>query len=190
MKLCGVGQSTPLTPLTYQQISNHFVTDCHKLFLAIAWYTGERPEAILSMDVKHVYEDVARREPRDSVIYPLSNRKDKCTREVSSHWALKLMLSAYQPPASGFLFPSLYRADKHLTRQAIDKAFRRAVKKAGLQNKGFSLYSARRGFITRLNEQGYDIKVIQKLTGHKSIGSLIRYIDVTDEQLKNAIANF
>jgi integrase/recombinase XerD len=190
VKICGIGQATPLNPLTYQQISNHFVTDCHKLFLAIAWYTGERPEAILSMDVKHVYENVARREPRDSVLYPSSNRKDKRTREVPSNWALKLMLSVYQPPESGFLFPSLYKADQHLTRQAIDKAFRRAVKKAGLQNKGFSLYSARRGFITRLNEQGYDIKVIQRLTGHKSINSLIRYIDVTDEQLKNAIANF
>ena len=190
MKISGVGQATPLNPITYQQISNHFVTDCHKLFLAIAWYTGERPEAILSMDVKHIYEDVVRREPRDTVLYPCSNRKDKRTREVPTYWALKLMLSAYEPPVSGFLFPSLYRADKHLTRQAMDKAFRRAVKKAGLQNKGFSLYSARRGFITRLNDQGYDIKVIQQLTGHRSINSLLRYIDVTDEQLRNAIANF
>jgi integrase/recombinase XerD len=190
MKICGVGQATPLTPLLYQQISNHLVTDCHKLFLAIAWYTGERPEAILSIDVKHIYENVERREPRDTVLYPSSNRKDKCTREVPSNWALKLMLSAYKPPESGFLFPSLYKSGQHLSRQAIDKAFRRALKKACLENKGFSLYSARRGFITRLNEQGYDIKVIQKLTGHKSIGSLIRYIDVTDEQLKSAIANF
>ena len=190
MKICGVGQATPLNPLTYQQISNHFVTDCHKLFLAIAWYTGERPEAILSMDVKHVYEDVARREPRDTVLYPSFNRKDKRTREVPTYWALKLMLGAYQPPASGFLFPSLYRTDKHLSRQAIDKAFRRAVNKAGLQNKGFSLYSARRGFISRLNELGYDIKVIQELTGHRSINSLVRYIHVSDEQLKNVIANF
>jgi integrase/recombinase XerD len=190
VKIGGVGQSTPLNPLTYQQISNHFVTDCHKLFFAISWYTGERPESILSMDVKHVYEDVLRREPRDTVLYPSCNRKDKCTREVPNNWALKLILSAYQPPESGFLFPSLYRADKHLSRQAIDKAFRRAVKKAGLANKGFSLYSARRGFITRLNEQGYDIKVIQRLTGHRSINSLVRYIDVTDKQLKNAIAHF
>jgi integrase/recombinase XerD len=190
MKIGGIGQATPLNPFTYQQISNHFVTDCHKLFLAIAWYTGERPEAILSMDVNHIYEDVARRQPRDTVLYPLFNRKDKRTREVPSNWALKLMLGAYQPPESGFLFPSLYKPDKHLSRQAIDKAFRRALKKAGLQNKGFSLYSARRGFITRLNDQGLDIKVIQRLTGHKSIDSLIRYIDVTDDQLKNAISNF
>jgi integrase/recombinase XerD len=190
MKICGVGQATPLTPLLYQLISNHLVTDCHKLFLALAWYTGERPNAILSIDVKHIYENIERREPRDTLLYSLSNRKDKRTREVPSNWALKLMLSAYQPPESGFLFPSLYKSDQHLSRQAIDKAFRRAVKKAGLENKGFSLYSARRGFITRLNEQGYDIKVIQKLTGHRSINCLIRYIDVTDDQVKNAIANF
>lgn len=190
MKISGFGQATPLNPINYQQISNHFVTDCHKLFLAIAWYTGERPEAILSIDVKHIYKDIARCDPRDTVLYPSSNRKDKRTREVPSNWVLKLMLRAYQPPATGFLFPSLYRADKHLSRQAMDKAFRCAVKKAGLQNEGFSLYSARRGFITRLNEQGCDIKVIQELTGHRSIKSLIQYIDVTDEQLKNAIANF
>lgn len=190
MKIAGIGQATPLNLLTYQQISNHFVADSHKLFLALAWYTGERPEAILSIDVKHVYLDVARCQPRDTVLYPASNRKDKITREVPNHWALKLMLSAYKPPEKGFLFPSLYKADRHLSRQAMDKAFRRAVQKAGLGNQGYSLYSARRGFITRLNEQGYDIKVIQKLTGHRSLSSLIRYIDVSDDQLRNAIANF
>ena len=190
MKICGVGQSTPLNPLTYQQISNHFVTDVHKIFLAISWYTGERPEAILSMDVNHIYLDVAKRQPRDTVLYPASNRKDKKTREVPNHWALKLLLSAYNPHDNGFLFPSLYKRDTHLSRQAMDKAFRRALKKAGLQNLGYSLYSARRGFITRLHEQGYDIKVIQTLTGHTSITSLLRYIDVSDEQRRNAIANF
>ncbi len=150
MKISRAGQSTPLTSQTYQQISNHFVTDVHKLFLAIAWYTGERPEAILRMDVTHIYLDVGRRQPRDTVIYPATNRKDKNTREVPCHWALKLMLSAYNPPEKGFLFPSLYKGGQHLSRQAIDKAFRRALKKAGLNNLGYSLYSARRGFITRL----------------------------------------
>ncbi|MEG4013111.1 MULTISPECIES: tyrosine-type recombinase/integrase [unclassified Microcoleus] len=190
MKISGFGQSTPLSLLTYQQISNHFVTDAHKLFFAISWYTGERPKAILSMDVNHAYSDAVKRQPRDSVLFPASNRKDKQTREVFSHRALKLMLSAYQPPENGFLFPSLYKADRHLSRQAIDKAFRRALKKAGLENQGFSLYSARRGFITRLTEQGYDMKVIQRLTGHRSLSSLIRYIEVSDSQLKSAIDNF
>ncbi|MEG4458271.1 tyrosine-type recombinase/integrase [Microcoleus sp. N9_A1] len=190
MKFLRLGQATPLCPITFNQISNHFATDVYKLFLGLAWYTGERPEAILRIDVNHVYADVAKRQPRDTVIYPAYNRKDKKTRQVDTHRVLKLMLAAYQPPESGFLFPSLYRADQHLSRQAVDKAFRRAVKKAGLENQGFSLYSARRGFITRLNEQGCDVKLIQRITGHKSLSSLVRYIEVSDAQIKNAIDNF
>lgn len=190
MKVLRFGQATPLTQSTFNQISNQFATDVYKLFLAISWYTGERPEAILRIDVAHVYQNPITRQPRDTVIYPGPNRKDRQTRELTIHRALKLMLSAYQPPESGFLFPSLYRADKHLSRQAVDKAFRRAVKKAGLEYQGFSLYSARRGFITRLNEQGCDVKLIQRLTGHKSLSSLARYIDISEEQLRNAINNF
>jgi integrase/recombinase XerD len=190
MKIARVGQATPLTQSTYNQISNQFVTDIYKIFLAISWYTGERPEAILKIDVTHVYQNPTLRQPRDTVIYPGANRKDRQTRELPVHRVLKLVLSAYQPPTTGFLFPSLYRADKHLSRQAVDKAFRRAVKKAGLDHQGFSLYSARRGFVTRLTEQGCDVKLIQRLTGHRSVSSLMRYVEVSDAQLKNAIDIF
>ena len=190
MKILRVGQATPLCPVTYTLISDQLPTDFYKLFLGIAWYTGERPATILKMDVSHVYKDPVTRQPRDTIVYPLYNRKDKSTREISVHRALKLMLSAYQPPESGFLFRSLYREDKHITKQAVDKAYRRALKKAGLGNQGFTLYSPRRGFITRLNKQGCDIKVIQRLTGHRSLSSLVRYIEVDPLQLKNAIDNF
>jgi len=190
MKISRNGQATPLNPQTYRQISNHLKSQKHKLFLGIAWYTVERPEAILSVDVNHIYENPAQRQPRDTIIYPGVNRKDRRTREVPTHWELKLMLAAYQPPESGFLFPSFYDNEQHLSRQAIDKVFRLAVQKAGLEHRGFSLYSARRGFITHLSEKGISIKTIQSLTGHKSLSSLIQYIDVSDEQRRNAIANF
>ncbi|NQE37529.1 tyrosine-type recombinase/integrase [Microcoleus asticus] len=190
MKIAGIGQATPLTQITFNQISNQFTADVYKLFLGISWYTGERPGAILKIDVSHIYQNAATRQPRDTVLYPARNRKDRQTRELTIHRALKLILAAYQPPETGFLFPSLYRADKHLSQQAVDKAFRRAVKKAGLEYQGFSLYSARRGFITHLNEQGCSLKVIQKATGHRSISSLMRYVEVSDLQVKNAIDNF
>ena len=190
MKISRNGQATPLNPQTYRQISNHLRREKHKLFLGSAWYTGERPEASLSVDVNHIYENPAQRQPRDTIIYPGVNRKDRRTREVPTHWELKLMLAAYQPPKSGFLFPSLYDNEQHLSRQAIDKVFRVAVQKAGLQHRGFSLYSARRGFVTHLSEKGFSIKTIQSLTGHKSLSSLSQYIDVSDEQRRNAIANF
>lgn len=190
MKFSRLGQATPLCKSSFNQISNYFAADVYKLFLGIAWYTGERPGAILKMDVSHIYQNPATRQPREKVLYPAANRKDKQTRELDIHRDLKLLLKAYQPPESGFLFPSLYRSDKHLSSQAVDKAFRLAVKKAGLEHQGFSLYSARRGFITRLNEQGCDVKLIQRLTGHRSLSSLARYIEISDAQLKNAIDNF
>ncbi|MEG3955247.1 tyrosine-type recombinase/integrase [Microcoleus sp. herbarium2] len=190
MKICRNGQATPLTPQTYQEISNHLRLEKHKLFLGIAWYTGERPEAILSVDVGHIYENPAQRQPRDTIIYPGASRKDNKTREVPTHWALKLMLAAYQPPEKGFLFPSFYDNEQHLSRQAMDKVFRLAVQKAGLEHRGFSLYSARRGFITHLSEKGLSIKTIQSLTGHKSLSSLVQYIEVSEEQRRNAIAIF
>ena len=189
MKLSRFGQSTPLCPKVYQQISNGFDIETYKVFLALAWYTGERPQAILKINVNHVYLEPSNRLVRDTIIYPAVNRKDKQSREVPIHRTLKLVLSAYKPPAEGFLFPSLY-GKGHLSRQATDKAFRQALKKAGLENQGYSLYSMRRGFITHLRSLGYDLKVIQKLTGHRSLSSLVRYIEVSEEQLKNAIENF
>jgi integrase/recombinase XerD len=83
----------------------------------------------LSVDVDHVYENPEQRQPRDTILYPGANRKDNKTREVPTHWALKLMLAAYQPPESGFLFPSFYNNEQHLSRQAMDKVFRLAVQK-------------------------------------------------------------
>ncbi|MCY7382528.1 MAG: tyrosine-type recombinase/integrase [Microcoleus sp. CAN_BIN18] len=190
MKLSRFGQSTPLDPKTYQQISNCFARDIYKIFLALAWYTGERPQAILKMNVAHVYLDQSQRVVRNTIIYPASNRKDKQSREIPVHRTLKLILGNYQPPSEGYLFPSSYKDKKHLSRQGVDKGFRRALVKAGLDNQGYSLYSARRGFITHLKRLGYDIKVIQKLTGHRNLNSLVRYIDVSEEQLRNAIENF
>jgi len=190
VKISRFGQSTPLDPKTYQQISDCFDREIYKIFLGLAWYTGERPQAILKMRVGDVYLNPDKRIVRDLVLYPAINRKDKQSREVPIHRALKLILGAYEPPKEGFLFPSFYKEKGHITRQAADKAFRIALEKAGLNNQGYSLYSARRGFITHLRRLGYDIKVIQKLTGHRSLNSLIRYIEVSEEQLKNAIKNF
>jgi integrase/recombinase XerD len=142
------------------------------------------------MDVSHAYSDPMRCTFRDTILYAASNRKGETTREVPTHRALKLILSAYQPNEKGFLFPSFYRDSGHLSRQGMDKALRRALKKVGLENQGYSLYSARRGFITHLKNIGCDVKVIQKLTGRRSLNSLIGHLEVSQEQLKNAIENF
>jgi integrase/recombinase XerD len=191
VKLNRFGQATPLTHRTYQLISNQFLTSSHKLFWALAWYTGERPETILSMLVDHAYSNPAKNLPRTTILFPAVNRKGKTdTREVPCHQSLELVLKNYDAPSTGWLFPSLYRDDRHLSRQAMDRALRRALKKAGLADQGFSLYSPRRGFITRLDELGYSMRMIQAITGHRSLAALGKYIEVSDEKKRSVIEAF
>lgn len=190
VKILRFGQATPMTQESYELISKHLFTDIHKAFLAVAWYTGERPDAILKSHVTQFYVNPSRRIVRSSILYRASARKDKKTREIPCHKDLEKILRDFECLEDGYLFPSRVCENKHLSRQAIDRAFRRALKKAGLENQGYSLYSARRGFITRLNNLGCSPGLIKSLSGHASLASLGRYIEISQEQRQNAIANF
>lgn len=187
MKFERFGQATPLDAKSFRRILDGFLRDDHKLFWTLCWYTGERPGAILQMKVEQCYEDAGRRRVRSQILFPASSRKDRKTREVPLARNLELALKAYAAPVTGYLFPSPYKPDQHITARAIDKAFRRAIARAGLVGQGYSLYSARRGFITELHRAGYDVRVIQALTGHSSLSMLARYIDVSPEQQRLAI---
>jgi integrase/recombinase XerD len=50
-----------------------------------------------------------------------------------------------------------------------------------------SSHSGRRTFATRLNARGVGMRTIQKLMGHRHIGTTALYCDVSDETLRNAV---
>jgi integrase/recombinase XerD len=178
------GQATPLVQKTYEITSDAFVAPAYKLFWALAWYTGESPQAILNLEVANVYVNPKERKSRDTIVYPCSSRKDKKTREVPVHRNLSLALvTIYKPSSEGLLFPSPYNSAQPITYQAVDKALRVALEKTGLSGKGYSLYSARRGFIMQLLEKEPNIKVVQRLTGHSSITSLMKYVKAFKKQV-------
>jgi len=64
----------------------------------------------------------------------------------------------------------------------LQKWFRKLYDKAGLQ--GASSHSGRRTFITRLIEQGADIKAVSRLAGHASIVTTAIYVADNPERLK------
>lgn len=191
MNLKGIRHIVPLDHHSYESIRNEFITDAHRMFWAMAWFTGESPEMILSMDVLDAYLNPERRITREEILYPLIGKGEKRkNREVPLHQSLKAELEIYKPPASGFLFPSLSRKTGHLSRQAIDKSFRRAVKKAGLESEGYSLSSPRCGFINRLDELGVSLRIIQAITGCQSFAILQRQIEISAEKKRAAIEAF
>ena len=77
---------------------------------------------------------------------------------------------------------------KHISRQAVDKYWRRQFIKLNLDHKGFSTHSCRRWLITQLAHNGIDVKTIQQITGHKSINVLLEYVEADEKRISNALA--
>lgn len=68
------------------------------------------------------------------------------------------------------------------TPNALQKWFKSLYDKAGII--GASSHSGRRTFITRLIEQGADIKAVSKLAGHASIVTTAIYVEDNPDRLK------
>jgi integrase/recombinase XerD len=58
---------------------------------------------------------------------------------------------------------------------------------AGLRVGEKSPHSGRRTFATRLNAKGVGMRTIQKLMGHRHIGTTALYCDVSEDTLRNAV---
>lgn len=185
------GQAAVLTNADYAKIRNQIKSQKYKLLLDLAWYTGERWGALVKLQVLDVYSLDG--SPCEYINFRARTRKatpngKRLTRQVPVHHTLAELLAAYKPlPGSVWLFPSR-GADKPMSLRAADQILRTAVQRAGLTAKGISTHSTRRTFITRLANRGVSLAIIKKATGHTDLKVLSRYIEVSDDDVKNAIA--
>ena len=188
------GQSTILSDGDYLTIKNHLVNHNHKLIVDIAWWTGERLGAICKLSTSAVFD--AKGQVLTHVTFPARVRKaspdgTRKTRQVPVHRNLRAILREYwqlhKPDINGYLFPGS-AVDAPIQFQSADDALRRAIVKAGMESRGISTHSFRRSFITKLARKGIAVSKIQKLTGHADLKVLSRYIEVSDDELAEAIA--
>lgn len=129
------------------------------------------------------------------VTFRRANTKTKTTRQVPTAPQLATELDAYRkawaeehghPPARDeVLFPAKGSTHTPMSRQAADKALRQACATLGLE--GVSTHSFRRSFATGALRRGVDLPTIQKVTGHKSLGSLGHYLEVDEAEVLAAI---
>lgn len=186
------GQSAILSDSDYSRIRRHLKNKQHRLLWDIARYTGERWGAILKLQVSDVYDDRGR--PREEITFRACTRKaspdgKQNTRQVPAHSSLRDSLEAYKASQeSQWLFPSPNDPTKPITLRAGDLALRRAIALAGLESKGISTHSTRRSFITRLHSAGVDLYTIQRITGHQDLKALGRYVEISADRVKGAIA--
>ena len=151
--------------------------DPHRLIFQICFYTAARISEVVQLERSDIVSG--------HLVYRRSNTKTKRTRSIRISPALAKLLIASELPASGYLFPG--RKGGHITSRAADKALRIACDRLGLE--GFSTHSFRRSFLTKLYNQGTNLKIIQRVTGHESLDSLARYLEVDKDEVEKAICS-
>ena len=90
--------------------------------------------------------------------------------------------------ASGWVFPTLIPGQSksgHRTNMA--RPFARAVVRAGLDPDKVTPHTMRHTAITRLVKAGVDLPTIQKISGHKTLSMVLRYVHIHGEHVDAAI---
>jgi len=185
------GQSGILTESDYGKIRKQIKSQKYKILLDLAWYTGERWGSLVKLQLEDIYN--LDRTPRDYITFRARTRKaspdgKRRTRQVPVHPVLAQSLTTSQSNINSvWMFPDR-TGDKPITLRWADMILRTAVEKAGLTAKGISTHSTRRTFITSLAKKGIGLATIKKITGHTDLKVLSRYIEISDDDVKNAIA--
>lgn len=74
---------------------------------------------------------------------------------------------------------------KAFTPNSLAILFANLYKDAGFE--GCTSHTGRRSFCSNLSANGTSIRVIQRLSGHKSLNSVMPYIDASETMIKNAV---
>jgi integrase/recombinase XerD len=169
------GQAATLTPAQIDSILG-LASDRYRPIFAVAAFTGARISEALKLRAENL--DLKGR------ALAFVETKTGIDRTAPISAKLAQILEAADLPSQGWLFPSP-RTAGHVTRENAAAHLKEICDDLGLI--GVSTHSFRRSLATNLSDLGQPLKTIASITGHKSLDSLARYIDITPKQQMTAV---
>jgi site-specific recombinase XerD len=154
----------------------------HRTLLQTMYATGVRVGEARRLRVSDILSDRMQ-------IWVSVSKGFKARYTVLSHRLLDRLREYYSVyrPTSWLFFPRRNR-DNKMCYETARRIYERARHRAGIQ-RGAGIHTLRHCFATHLLEGGVDLRRIQILLGHNSLGSTAQYLTVTtgiDRQVKSA----
>lgn len=183
MKLNGYGRARVLSSSEIDKLFAWGLSSKRdQALFGICLHTGCRISEALAITVKDIQAGYI-------TLKKCVTKGKRRTRMIPINDSLQGLLEAYlrEYKPKSFLFPSHYNAKthQHMTRAAADLILKTACQRVGLV--GVSTHSFRRTALTRMHNAGVPLRVIQEISGHSSLETLQRYLEVTDQQIVDAV---
>ncbi|NAY90465.1 tyrosine-type recombinase/integrase [Muricauda sp. JGD-17] len=147
----------------------------HKAILATLYALGLRSGELLNLALNHLDG-----ERKTVSIYGAKGKKD---RQVMFPLALKQLLRKYYMEYRPKVYLFEGRDNGQYTASSLLNVVKSAAKRAQIK-KVVTPHTLRHSFATHLLENGTDIRIIQKLLGHKSIKTTMIYTHVSVSEME------
>ena len=156
----------------------------HKAILATLYSTGMRLDELLHL---RLYDIDSKR-----MVIRIANGKGNRSRDtLLAEKNLQLLrdyyAATYRKPVK-YVFEGVGKPGQCYSATSVQKIVKRAAARSGIK-KNIHPHSLRHAFATHMLEQGTNLKLIQRLLGHRSIGSTMIYLHLAaiDSSVKSPL---
>ncbi len=184
MKIDRHGRAKILTQAEIHLLfSQGLQTERDRALFGICLFTACRVNEAVTLKTVDVYDASSRVRPK--LIIRKRNTKGKlATRTIPVIEDLRLILTAYQPPAGQeYLFPGRFTG--HIDPESASRILRKACRRVGIE--GVSTHSFRRTALSQMSDAGIPLRIIQEVSGHRDLSQLQKYLEVRDDQVLGAV---
>jgi integrase/recombinase XerD len=152
----------------------------HRTILMLLYSTGMRVSEIANLRIA----DVDSKNMRIKIVQGKGSKDRFTILSEQVLLELRAYYIIYRPKE--YLFNG-YRPAKRYSVRTIQHLMQKALTKAGLGNKNFTIHTIRHSFATHLIDNGTDLHTIKELLGHSNLQTTMRYMHLTTRRLDGIV---